>query len=297
MTAYSSYSTLPRPSTQAHPASLVDPASHSPALLELVGIELTGPVIYYLCDSVLQIVNAATDGYFDKRTHFPLFCNFADLVISEAEISTSTTLVALVYLARVRRLNHLVIDEDEEDGALERLLLGALVVANKYTREDAMKNLYWALASRIFATYEVSRFERDFLALLEWDLSVSEEDLMCHHRDAMAMASLARAVSRRPARCRQPSVASEVTIRAVPSLVPSAPVSAADQLARSSSPSPSPITLQTPHLRHVELAVVQERRCPQRGPGHLRRGKGIFRQLYDGLRIPGYRRVQQVRGV
>nr|GAT55574.1 predicted protein [Mycena chlorophos] len=294
MTIYSSHSTLPRARLQAHPASLVDPASHSPALLELVGIELTGPVIYYLCDSVLQVVNVATDGYFDKRTHFPLFCNFADLIISDVGISTSTTLVALVYLARVCRLDHLVIDEDEEDGALERLLLGALVVANKYTREDAMKNMYWALASRIFATCDVSRFERDFLELLEWDLSVSEDDLMRHHRDAMAMASLALAVSRRPTRCRRPSVASEATIRAVPSLVPSSPVSTADQLAR--SPSPSPISLQTPHLRHVELAVVEERRCPQRGPGKLRRGKGFFRQLVDGLRIPRYRRVQQSLG-
>jgi hypothetical protein len=94
-----------------------------------------------------------------------------------AEVSFSTILTALVYIRRSRP--HLCIAIEE--WALERVFLGALIVASKYTNDSSLRNKDWAQCTGKFRNRDVGRIEREFLEVLDWELRVSERDLLMHH--------------------------------------------------------------------------------------------------------------------
>ncbi|KAJ7178773.1 hypothetical protein C8R43DRAFT_819724, partial [Mycena crocata] len=168
-------------------ASLVDPATHSPALIALINIQIAKPVIKYIIDSVAETVNLGMG-----RTQSPAhtcetscvcsgqstyntikFAPFVTAVISRAEVTTPTVLTALVYISRVRP--HLTIAV--EKWAFERVFLGALIVASKYTHDITLKNVHWALCTGLFGKRDIGLIEREFLGVLDWNLRVRESEL------------------------------------------------------------------------------------------------------------------------
>ncbi|KAJ7706792.1 hypothetical protein B0H17DRAFT_867022, partial [Mycena rosella] len=127
-------------SSPVHAASLVDPANHSPALLQLIDIKLSRPVIEYVVDCVSETVDYAMSRTSPGRTHYHAkFTTFVSTVLSRAEVAPPTVLTALVYVARARP--HLSIAVEE--WALERVFLGALIAASKYTNDSTLKNVHW----------------------------------------------------------------------------------------------------------------------------------------------------------
>nr|GAT57052.1 predicted protein [Mycena chlorophos] len=289
-----------------HPASLVDPASHSPALLELVDTELSEPIIYHFLDEVYKTADRARHsrgGFFESTAYYSLFAKLGETALSCAEVSTATVLVALVYLDRIR--SRLVIYPEEEDGSLERLLLGALVVADKSTNDadTALGNHHWAGAGPILTAGQIGEFERYLLRLLDWKLDVSEEDLLKHHQKVMKAASLpstrkpsARRTSICTPRNRRSSVAS--TISNVPSLVPSSP---APSIGRSSpelprTPDAQPLWRERKgkfrRFFHLPAKIQRITKAPESLPVSLnrpwrRKGKSKMRGSMENLlRIP-----------
>ncbi|KAJ7706839.1 hypothetical protein B0H17DRAFT_1325637 [Mycena rosella] len=238
-------------SSPVHAASLVDPALHSPALLQLVDIKLTRPVIEYVVDCVSETVDYALGRTTlapsaRGRTRSPYhakFTTFVSTVLARAEVTPPTVLTALVYVARARP--HLSIALEE--WALERVFLGALIAASKYTNDSTLKNVHWALCTGVFGKRDVGRIEREFLGVLDWELGVSEADLMAHH--AVLLAGSGAAVPRPRAHTRHLSV---------PELEPSSRSvsSSSSSSASSSSPSPSPRT--PAHLSPSHLAPPQK---------------------------------------
>ncbi|KAK7018940.1 hypothetical protein R3P38DRAFT_3274034 [Favolaschia claudopus] len=107
----------------------------------------------------------------------PTFRPFLTTVLTRAEVTLPTLLVALVYTARARP--HLAIALPAY--ALERVFLGALICASKYTNDSTLKNVHWALCTGVFGKRDIGRIEREFLAVLDWELGVREEDVMAHH--------------------------------------------------------------------------------------------------------------------
>ncbi|KAJ7444447.1 hypothetical protein FB451DRAFT_75743 [Mycena latifolia] len=173
---------------RVHAASLVDPASHSPLLIELIDMKLSRPVIDYIVECVAETIDVAmgrcniTTQPTHKRTRprsrfHTKFVFFVSTLIARAEVAPAAVLTALVYVMRVRP--HLSIDE--EQWARERVWLGALIAATKYTHDSALKNTHWALYSGVFDTRDVGRIEREFLDVLDWELGVTEADLLAHH--------------------------------------------------------------------------------------------------------------------
>lgn len=132
-----------------HPNSLVDPATHSPALLELTTIKLSRPVIRmsflllylplqlthpseYLVDSVTETVDFAMGrpSSSSSRTSRPgqaKFTSFVKNVVERAEVTIQTILATLVYIDRAKPHLHIALEE----WALERVFLGAIIVASK----------------------------------------------------------------------------------------------------------------------------------------------------------------------
>ncbi|KAJ6477465.1 hypothetical protein C8R47DRAFT_933481, partial [Mycena vitilis] len=167
-----------------HPASQVSPGCHSLALRQLVHLALSKRVVAYIVHCVLQTVNHALSRP-SNLTLFPsvlAFTQFVDNVLSLAEITAPTVLVTLAYVARARP--HLSIATAE--WALERVFLGALIVASKYTHDCAITNSQWALCTGVFGKGDIGRIEREFLEVLDWELGVREGDLMTHRDGFLA---------------------------------------------------------------------------------------------------------------
>ncbi|KAJ7268081.1 hypothetical protein B0H12DRAFT_1002616, partial [Mycena haematopus] len=212
-----------------HAASLVDPASHPPQLLQLVHVKLNKYLIEYVVDCVSETVAYAMHPADPTRGPSPSpyrapFTTFATTVLSRAEVSPATLLVALVYVFRARP--HLSIALEQY--ALERVFLGALIVASKYTNDSTLKNIHWALCTGLFGKRDIGRIEREFLDVLDWELGVSEADLMAHHEGVVAAAE--RESSARSTRVKStphvvPHPKTHVRRPSMPELEPSSPQS------------------------------------------------------------------------
>ncbi|KAG2065814.1 hypothetical protein BDR04DRAFT_1107918 [Suillus decipiens] len=172
-------------SSPIHKASLVDPALHSPALLELLEIKLSRPVIEYVVDCVVDTVNYAMGRPSSSRRGRSIarhpehakFTTFVSDVLTRAEVTLPTLLVSLVYINRAKP--HLQIALEE--WACERVFLGAVMVASKFSNDSTLKNVHWALCTGVFGKRDVGRIEREFLDVLDFDLSITEDDILNHH--------------------------------------------------------------------------------------------------------------------
>jgi hypothetical protein len=113
-------------------------------------------------------------------------------------------LVSLVYIRRATP--HLSIGA--EQWACERVFLGALILAAKvssapqphvspfqadvicglqYTSDSTLRNIHWAMCTGVFGKRDVGRIEREFLQVLNWDLSISEDDILSHHHSILSL--------------------------------------------------------------------------------------------------------------
>ncbi|KAH6902328.1 hypothetical protein BKA70DRAFT_1306467 [Coprinopsis sp. MPI-PUGE-AT-0042] len=166
-TASSASSASSSPSINPH--SLMDDATHTPQTLKLVGISLSQHLIASSSSKATQFPSSRQRSPVQQK-----FSSFATTVITRAEIITPTLLLALVYIHRARPYLHIALEE----WALERVFLGALIVASKYANDSTLKNVHWALCTGVFGKRDVGRIEREFLAVLEWDLGVTENDIL-----------------------------------------------------------------------------------------------------------------------
>ncbi|KAF5368779.1 hypothetical protein D9615_010393 [Tricholomella constricta] len=216
-------------SSPVHHASLVDPSRHSPAVMELIDLKMSRPVIEYVVDCVVDTVDFAMGRPsssrgrpVSRRPEHAKFTTFVTNVITRAEVNTPTVLASLVYIDRAKPHLHIALEE----WALERVFLGAIIVASKYLNDSTLKNVHWALCTGVFGKRDVGRIEREFLDVLDFELSVSEADLLSHHDNLSAVALTAH--SHRPSRTfihPHPHRRTHHT-RPVPELEPSSPESA-----------------------------------------------------------------------
>jgi hypothetical protein len=260
----SSLSTLSSASSSPrHAASLVNPASHSPALLELVEIKMNPAVIDYVVDCVIDTVDYAmgrpstiASGHSAlRRPSHTSFHTFATNVITRAEVSTPTVLVALSYMDRAKPHLHIALEE----WALERVFLGALIVASKYLNDSTLKNVHWALCTGVFGKRDVGRIEREFLDVLDFELSITEDALLSHHDGLTAFAlphhshRINAVVSSKPQTLQQPPAHPlhhrTRSSHSVPELSPCSP--------ESSSGSSSPQTPESASIEEQHVPVKQ----------------------------------------
>ncbi|KAF5333745.1 hypothetical protein D9757_000023 [Collybiopsis confluens] len=181
----SSSSSSSSPST-VHHASLVSPDLHSPVLLTLVDVKLSKPLVDYVAQCTADTVDYAmgrSPVRARPRPHLKKFTTFVTNVLLRAEVTTPVVLATLAYIDRAKP--HLQIAL--EDWALERVFLGALIIASKYLNDSTLKNVHWALCTGVFGKRDVGRIEREFLDVLDWELSISEADVLSHHDDILAV--------------------------------------------------------------------------------------------------------------
>ncbi|KAJ6459526.1 hypothetical protein C8R45DRAFT_552234 [Mycena sanguinolenta] len=260
---YSSWSPSSRSSNSpVHPASLVDPSTHSPELMQLVDIDISTPVIDYVVDRVSETVNVAFGRPLSSRSaHSRKFTNFVTNVLSRAEVTPATLLVALVYIVRSQRHVSIAVEE----WALERVFLGALILASKYTQDSTLRNVHWALVTGVFGKGDIGRIEREFLEVLDWQLGVAEADVLAHHEGLVAAAYGAgasvlvaakkehvKSTRRTPSFNAVPELELSSPQSSAGSLSPRTPVSDAVDMEMDVAPSPTSTLVSPPHIRAPE---------------------------------------------
>ena len=62
----------------------------------------------------------------------------------------------------------------------------------QYLNDSSLKNVHWAVCTGIFGKRDVGRIEREFLDVLDFELSISEDDIMAHHDTIMSLVAPAR---------------------------------------------------------------------------------------------------------
>ncbi|KAI0273510.1 hypothetical protein BC834DRAFT_928745 [Gloeopeniophorella convolvens] len=176
-----------------HKASLVEASTHSPALLELVEQKLSRPIIEYLVDSVVDTVDYALGRpshsgrgrALSRHTEGSAFATMVNNVLTRAEVEVPVVLASLVYLNRAKPHLHIALEE----WANERVFLGAIIVASKYLNDSSLKNVHWAVCTGVFGKRDIGRIEREFLDVLDFELSISDDDIMAHHDAVMSLVS------------------------------------------------------------------------------------------------------------
>ena len=56
-----------------------------------------------------------------------------------------------------------------------------LTVASKYTNDSTLKNIHWAMVSGTFGKRDIGRIEREFIEVVDWELTITEADLLVVH--------------------------------------------------------------------------------------------------------------------
>ena len=153
-------------------------------------IATTEHIVCETIDTVSQAVGSPS-----RRSEAAGFAEFAANVIGRAEIPTTVLLVTLVYIYRSRPY----LSVEAEEWALHRVFFGALMLASKvcvfrtivplrrknpdpdlsiqFTNDSTLQNVHWAIATGIFGKRDVGRIEREFLEVLDWDLTVNEKEI------------------------------------------------------------------------------------------------------------------------
>ncbi|KAL0571060.1 hypothetical protein V5O48_010896 [Marasmius crinis-equi] len=163
-----------------HPASLVDQSLHSSRLLRLLSqLQANKMLTEYTIKLTTHVVDFATlsmpsESPRIKNCQRRNFVVLVEHILSMAEVTTPVALATLVYIRRSKR--HLNIAMRQ--WALERVFLGSLILAYKYLNDRRIRNVDWARCSGIFGLQDIGRIEREFLDVLDWDLRISETDLL-----------------------------------------------------------------------------------------------------------------------
>jgi hypothetical protein len=111
------------------------------------------------------------------------FSTLVNNVLTRAEVEVPVILATLVYLNRAKPHLHIALEE----WANERVFLGALIAASKYLNDSSLKNVHWAVCTGVFGKRDIGRIEREFLDVLDFELSLTENDILAHHDAIMSL--------------------------------------------------------------------------------------------------------------
>jgi hypothetical protein len=57
-----------------------------------------------------------------------------------------------------------------------------LIFSSQYLNDSNLKNVHWAFCTGIFGKRDIGRIEREFLEVLNFELGITEADLLSHHQ-------------------------------------------------------------------------------------------------------------------
>ncbi|ORY50902.1 hypothetical protein BCR33DRAFT_712866 [Rhizoclosmatium globosum] len=110
-------------------------------------------------------------------TPLPPLSQFVASVVTRSRSAGAAVVVASSLLEKVRR--RLPQTAKGLPCSAHRLFLAALILASKYTNDKTYKNKSWvAFTEGLFPVSEINLMERQFLGILDFDLSFTDDDYL-----------------------------------------------------------------------------------------------------------------------
>ncbi|TFK53743.1 hypothetical protein OE88DRAFT_1625875 [Heliocybe sulcata] len=161
--------------TSVHPASLVPSARHSSEVLSMLELHpKSRGLVDYILALVTETVTCALNRPLSSASNIHAFRAFVKEVLHCARLKTPVILGAMVYIARGKEYLEIA----QEEYALERVFLGAVVVAHKYLNDSCYRNYQWAAIVKGFVTKDINRMDREWCKVLDFEFTISEQDLL-----------------------------------------------------------------------------------------------------------------------
>lgn len=112
-----------------------------------------------------------------RKSKLPSLMKFLTKLVKYTNVYTGTFLTTLVYLERLR--SKLPKNAEGLPCTLHRIFLACLILSAKFHNDSSPKNIHWATyTDGLFKTEDVNLMERQLLSLLNWDLQVSNTELV-----------------------------------------------------------------------------------------------------------------------
>ncbi|KAI5296358.1 hypothetical protein KEM52_003589 [Ascosphaera acerosa] len=141
------------------------------------------------CDDDDAVVADPADLY--RNASLPSLQEFIYALVVRSHVHTPTLMTSLVYLARLKAA--LPTRSRGMRCSLHRIFLASLIVAAKNHNDSSPKNKHWARYTAVkgyddfaFSVGEINLMERQMLRLLNWDLRVTQDDLLEHFEPFLA---------------------------------------------------------------------------------------------------------------
>jgi len=166
----------------------MDPPLSSPAELngvtleKLVYLPVSDSFISHLIRSAYSITTLPSPFELDDNDDSVLSLEtFVKNLVIYSGSKASDVMGALVYLSRLR--TRIRPTGKKPAYITHRIILASLILSSKYLNDHSMRNTDWAKCSIIdhclcFSPAEVNCLERQMLHLLDWDLHITENDLL-----------------------------------------------------------------------------------------------------------------------
>lgn len=154
--------------------------------LKALRVFIQGPVthdmIHKLVVATLQVIPCNEDKNAKPspgEKSLPSLMTFISRLVRYTNVYAGTLMTTLVYLSKLK----LKLPKNAQGlpCTRHRIFLSCLILASKFHNDSSPKNVHWATyTDGLFSLKDVNLMERQLLFLLNWDIRVSNEDMIQH---------------------------------------------------------------------------------------------------------------------
>ncbi|CCH58578.1 hypothetical protein TBLA_0A07890 [Henningerozyma blattae CBS 6284] len=150
---------------------------------------VTDDIIRYVTNCTLKVLphnngsqlpsppSSPVDGKAPSIPKLPSLMTFITRIVRYTNVQVSTLLMTVCYLNKLKKL--LPADAVGIPSTIHRLFLACLILSAKFHNDSSPLNVHWAnYTNGLFSVKDVNLMERQLLSLLDWNLQLTEHEII-----------------------------------------------------------------------------------------------------------------------